>query len=248
MRLVQIEEREDSLWVGLNRPERRNALDQEMIDELHLVIDSANKGQPRILVLHSLVEGAFVSGADIAELLERDADSAMLAINAALFDKLERFRWPTIAVVDGYALGGGCELAMACDFRFASERGKFGQPELSLGILAGAGGNWRLPELVGISMARQMLYAGRVLDSMEALDYGLVDQVYNHQELLSKVDEYVAVIASKSWRALELTKLSVASQRKATTSLDVIAQALLFESEDKRIRMGKFLNKKGKSS
>ena len=95
MKLVQIEEREDSLWVGLNRPERRNALDQEMVDELHQVIDSANKGLPRILVLHSLVEGTFVSGADIAELLERNADSAMLAINAALFDKLDRFRWPT---------------------------------------------------------------------------------------------------------------------------------------------------------
>lgn len=248
MRFVQIEERGDSLWVGLNRPERRNALDQEMVDELHQVVDDANKGKPKILVLHSLVEGTFVSGADISELLNRDADSAMLAINASLFDKLERFRWPTIAVIDGYALGGGCELAMACDFRFASERCKFGQPELSLGILAGAGGNWRLPELVGISIARQMLYAGRVLDSKEALDSGLVDRVYSQQELLPKVDEYVSAIASKSWRALELTKLSLASQRRPTTPLDVVAQALLFESDDKRIRMGEFLNKKGKSS
>lgn len=248
MGLVQIEERGNCLWVGLNRPEKRNALDQEMVDELHQAIDLANRGQPRILVLHSMVEGIFVSGADIGELLRRDADSAMLAINAALFEKLARFRWPTIAVVDGYALGGGCELAMACDFRFASERAKFGQPELSLGILAGAGGNWRLPELVGISIARQMLYAGRMLDAEEALGYGLVDQVHSHQELLPKVDEYAAVIAAKSWRALELTKLSISSQRKETTSLDVIAQALLFESEDKRLRMGEFLNRKGKSS
>lgn len=245
MGLVEIEERGDSIWVGLNRPEKRNALDQEMVDELHRVVDNANRGQPRVLVIHSLVEGTFVSGADIGELLQRDADSAMLAINAALFEKLERFRWPSIAVVDGYALGGGCELAMACDFRFASERSKFGQPELSLGILAGAGGNWRLPELVGISIARQMLYAGRLLDSQEALSYGLVDHVYSHKDLLLKVNEYVSVIAAKSWRALELTKVSIASQRKATTSLDVIAQALLFESDDKRIRMGEFLNRKG---
>jgi Enoyl-CoA hydratase/isomerase len=102
----------------------------------------------------------FAAGADIAELHERDADAALLAINAGLFDRLEAHRWPTIALVDGPALGGGCELALACDLRLVSEHAVFAQPELALGILAGAGANWRLPHLAGIGVARRMLYTG----------------------------------------------------------------------------------------
>ena len=110
--------------------------------------------------MHSTTPGIFAAGADIAELRDRDADAALLAINAGLFERLEAHRWPTIALVDGAALGGGCELALACDFRLATERAVFGQPELSLGILAGAGANWRLAQLAGLGTARRMLYTG----------------------------------------------------------------------------------------
>ena len=115
-----------------------------------------------------LVPNVFVSGADIAELLSRDADAALRAINIDLFDRLEGHRWPTIAAIDGWALGGGCELALACDFRVASETSVFGQPEADLGIIAGAGGNWRLAQLIGLGAARRMLLAGDRLDAQQA--------------------------------------------------------------------------------
>src|ERR1700686_5637479 len=110
----------------------------------------------------------FAAGADIREVRDRDAEAALLGINARLFERLEAHRWPTIALVAGAALGGGCEMALACDFRIASPRAVFAQPELSLGILAGAGGNWRLAQPVGLATARRMLYAGAPLDATSA--------------------------------------------------------------------------------
>ncbi|TAN31232.1 MAG: enoyl-CoA hydratase/isomerase family protein [Actinomycetota bacterium] len=243
---VKTQYRDDAIYVGLDRPEKRNALDEQMVEELHEVLDTAVRGEPKVLVLHSLVENIFVSGADISELLDRDADSAMRSINAGLFEKLERFRWPTIAAIDGYALGGGCELAMACDFRIASTRARFGQPELDLGILAGAGGNWRLPQLVGIAMARRLLYTGEIIDAEKALSVGLIDDIFAPDELMDSVQKLVDTIGRRSWRALELTKLSLGVNRQPTTTFDIIAQALLFESDDKRARMQAFLDRKGK--
>ena len=246
MSTVKTQYRDGAIFVGLDRPEKRNALDEQMVAELHEVLDLAVRSEPKILVLYSLVENIFVSGADISELLNRDADSAMRSINASLFEKLERFRWPTIAVIDGYALGGGCELAMACDFRIASPRARFGQPELDLGILAGAGGNWRLPQLVGIAMARRLLYTGEIIDADKALSVGLIDEIVPADELMDSAQKLVDTISRRSWRALELTKLSLGVNRHPTTTFDIIAQALLFESEDKRTRMQAFLDRKSK--
>ncbi len=246
MSTVKTQYRDGAIFVGLDRPEKRNALDEQMVEELHEVLDAAVRSEPKILVLHSLVENIFVSGADIGELLNRDADSAMRSINASLFEKLERFRWPTIAVIDGYALGGGCELAMACDFRIASPRARFGQPELDLGILAGAGGNWRLPQLVGIAMARRLLYTGEIIDADKALSVGLIDEITPANELMDSAQKLVDTISRRSWRALELTKLSLGVNRQPTTTFDIIAQALLFESDDKRTRMQAFLDRTSK--
>ncbi len=246
MSTVKTQYRDGAIFVGLDRPEKRNALDEQMVEELHEVLDAAVRSEPKILVLHSLVENIFVSGADIGELLNRDADSAMRSINASLFEKLERFRWPTIAVIDGYALGGGCELAMACDFRIASPRARFGQPELDLGILAGAGGNWRLPQLVGIAMARRLLYTGEIIDADKALSVGLIDEITPADELMDSAQKLVDTISRRSWRALELTKLSLGVNRQPTTTFDIIAQALLFESDDKRTRMQAFLDRSSK--
>jgi enoyl-CoA hydratase/carnithine racemase len=171
----------------------------------------------------------FVAGADIAELLERDAEIGMRGVNAILFERLEERRWPTIAAIDGAALGGGCELALACDLRVASERSKFGQPELGLGILAGAGGNWRLAQAVGVP---------------EAHAAGLVDLVVPADDVIDAAVEYAGRIAKQSWRALELTKVAMRLHRPATTLYDMTAQALLFESEDKKARMTAFLEER----
>jgi enoyl-CoA hydratase len=228
-------------WIGLNRPEKHNALDQAMVDEMDAVLAEARR-QPSILLVHSAAPGMFAAGADIAELRDRDADAALLAINAGLFERLEAHRWPTIALIDGPALGGGCELALACDFRVASPNATFAQPELSLGILAGAGANWRLAQLVGIGTARRMLYTGARLTAEQALAAGLVDDVV--EDLPARGTELAATIAKRSWRALELTKLALRSRRPATTTFDIAAQALLFDGDDKYTRMTKFLERR----
>ncbi len=236
--------REGALWwVGLDRPQRHNALDEAMVGELDAVLASARR-QPCILVLHSTTPGMFVAGADLVELRERGADAALLAINAGLFDRLEAHRWPTIALIDGPALGGGCELALACDFRLGSANAVLAQPELSLGILAGAGANWRLAQLAGLGTARRMLYAGARLTAEQALAAGLLDEVV--ADLPARGRELGSAIATRSWRALELTKLALRSQRAATTAFDLAAEALLFEGVEERARIDEFLERRSR--
>ncbi len=228
-------------WIGLNRPDKRNAIDQATSDAFSAALDDARK-QPCVLIVHSTTPGIFAAGADIAELRDRDADAALLAINAGLFEKLEAHRWPTIAAIDGAALGGGCELALACDLRVASGQAFFAQPELSLGIIAGAGANWRLAQAAGQQVARRMLYAGARLSAAEALTAGLVDELAEDPSAAAAA--LAGKIARQSWRALELTKLALRSHRPATTTFDVAAQALLFGTQDKHDRMTAFLNRR----
>jgi enoyl-CoA hydratase len=228
-------------WIGLNRPDKRNAIDLAMSEAFAAALDDARK-QPCVLIVHSVTPGIFAAGADIAELRDRDADAALLGINASLFDKLEAHRWPTIAAIDGAALGGGCELALACDLRVASDQAFFAQPEPSLGILAGAGGNWRLAQAAGQQVARRMLYAGARLSAADALAAGLVDEVADDLEAAARA--LAGKIARQSWRALELTKLALRSHRPATTAFDAAAQALLFGTQDKYDRMTAFLERR----
>jgi enoyl-CoA hydratase len=241
MSLIEVRDEGDIRWIGLNRPDKRNAIDQATSNAFSAALDDA-RTRPCVLIVHSVTPGIFAAGADIAELRERDADAALLAINAGLFEKLEAHRWPTIAAVDGPALGGGCELALACDFRIASPRAYFGQPELSLGILAGAGGNWRLAQAAGQQVARRMLYTGARLTAAEAVDAGLADELADDPSAAAVV--LAGKITRQSWRALELTKLALRSHRPATTTFDVAAQALLFSSQDKYDRMTAFLDRR----
>jgi enoyl-CoA hydratase/carnithine racemase len=243
MSVVEIRDEGAIRWIGLNRPDKRNAIDQDMVDLLSAALDDARK-QPCILVVHSTSPGMFAAGADIAELRDRDADAAFLAINVGLFEKLEAHRWPTIAAIDGAALGGGCELALACDLRVASGNAYFAQPELSLGILAGAGGNWRLAQAVGQQVARRMLYAGARLSAADALSAGLVDELADDPEAGARA--LATAITRQSWRALELTKLALRAHRPATTTFDITAQALLFTSQDKYDRMTAFLERRNR--
>lgn len=233
---------DDVVTIGFDNPDRRNALDEATVEQLDAVLND-NRVDPTILILHSTTPGMFVSGADIAELRDRDAGDALRSINAGLFDRLEAHRWPTIAAIDGYALGGGCELALACDLRLATPSSSFGQPEPGLGIIAGAGANWRLRELVGLGLARRMLYSGERLDGAAALEAGLVDRLVEPDLLLADAVELAQKIGRNSWRALELTKLALRQHRPATTGFDLAAQALLFESDEKRERMDRFLDR-----
>lgn len=238
---VHTERRGNVFLIGLNRPDKHNALDQAMVEEFERALIEARR-EPCVLVVHSTTPGVFAAGADIGELVNRDADAALRGINAGLFDRIEAHRWPSIAVIDGPAYGGGCELALACDLRIASPNARFAQPELGLGILAGAGANWRLPQTVGLPTARRMLYVGEVLNEKQALIAGLVDAVHPADDLLDQAIAVADRVASRSWRALELTKLALRQHRPATTAFDIAAQAVLFDSEDKRQRMTSFLD------
>ena len=222
--------------IALDRSEKRNALDEATVNEVHAVLDEV-VAEPAVVVVESTTPGIFASGADLRELLDRDAESALRRINIQLFDRIERLRWPTIAGVDGPAVGAGCELALACDFRIATPEARFGQPETSLGIIAGAGGNWRLASVVGLQVARRMLLFGETLDAARASEVGLVDWIAARDALDDELRRVTGAIASRSWRALELTKLALRQASRPTDSFDVVAQALLFEGEEKRERI-----------
>lgn len=239
-----VEERPDRMIVTLNRPEARNAISGRMVAELHEVC-SLLEQEPRLLLLTGQGR-VFAGGADIAELLRRGRDEALQGINSRLFDRVRRLPMPTLAAVDGWALGGGAELAYACDLRIAGQDAVFGNPEPGLGILAAAGACWRLPELVGESVAKQVLLAGRNLDAQAALASGLVIDVVPPERLLDAAHALLDSMARSSAAALRLTKLVVDSPG-AHPVADDLAQAVLFEGEDKKDRMLRFLEKRSRA-
>jgi enoyl-CoA hydratase len=243
---VQVAQRGNAVWIGLNRPDKRNALDLATSRALRDVFEEAQAAGPAVLVLHSTTPGIFVSGTDIADLVERRAEEALNPVNVRLFEQLASFRWPTVAVIDGPAFGGGLELALACDLRIGTPAARFATPEPSLGILAGAGGNHRLSRLTGFAVAQRMLYAGDVVDAEAALAAGLIDRLAPAAELDAAVDALVESIARRSWRALELTKLALRMGQRDTTSFDLAAQGLLYESEDAAARLSAFMDRRSR--
>lgn len=239
-------------WITLHRPEVKNAIDQGMIDELGQALDLVDADRELKVIVLTGGEDAFAAGADIAQLVERDVEDALRRINAALFRRLEEHPLPSIAAIAGYALGGGCELAMACDIRIAADTAKLGQPEVGLGILPGAGAIQRLPRLVGLGRAKELIMTGRIIDAQEAERIGLVNRVVPAAELLETASKTAERIAKQSSLAVRVSKLALnASARPspAFETLDVLGQAVCFESEDKKARMRAFLDRKknGKS-
>ncbi|MFF4586014.1 enoyl-CoA hydratase/isomerase family protein [Streptomyces sp. NPDC001388] len=239
---LSVEEHADRVVVTLCRPAARNALDSRMIAELHRVCEDLER-TPRLLLLtgHG---GVFAGGADIAELRRRGRDEALRGINSRLFERVRGLPLPTVAAVPGWALGGGAELAYACDLRIAGPDAVFGNPEPGLGILAAAGACWRLRELVGESVAKQVLLAGRTLDAGAALACGLVMDVVPAGRLIDEAHAVLDRMSRSSALALRLTKL-VTDAAGAHPVADDLAQAVLFESPDKEERMTRFLEKKG---
>lgn len=238
---IRIEERADHLRVTLDRPEVKNAINLELVEALHEVCTRLERG-PRLLVLAG-GKGIFAAGADIAELRERDRHDALSGINSGLFDRIARLPMPTVAVVNGAAIGGGAELAYACDFRIGTPRAKFANPEVGLGIIAAAGACWRLVELVGEPLAKEILLAGRVLEADEALAEHLLTQVVAEEELDDAVDAFVRRLGRAEPLALRLTKTAVHSPRESHPVIDNVVQAVLFETEAKHRRMTAFLEK-----
>ncbi len=245
---VLSERRGDAVLVTLNAPERRNAIDQEMVDGLHAVLDDLEHDESvAALVLTGAGDKAFAAGADIAQLRDRTSADAMKAINSGIFNRVEEFPAPVIAAIKGYALGGGCELAIACDLRCAGESAKLGQPEVKLGIIPAAGGTYRLPRLVGLGRARELVYTGRMVDAEEALRIGLVNRVVPDAEVVDAALAMAGEIAKNGRLAVRGAKRALnALSRPGHESAVVFessTQAVLFDSDDKRARMTAFLDK-----
>ena len=240
-----VEEREDRIHVQLNRPEVRNAIDQAMVDELHAVCAVLER-QPRIMILSGTQvngKGIFASGADIAQLRERRREDALAGINSTIFNRIAQLPMPVIAALDGYALGGGAELAYAADFRLATPSVKIGQPETNLGIMAAAGATWRLKELVGEPLAKEILLAGRILGAQEALAVHLVTEVHEADVLIDAAHALADRIGAQDPLAVRITKSVFHTPREVHPVIDTIAQGILFESEAKFDRMQAFLDK-----
>lgn len=241
-RTLRVDEQADRVVATLDRPEVRNAIDAAMVAELHELCASL-EAHPRVLVLHG-AGGVFAAGADIRQLRERRREDALAGINSGVFERLAALPLPTVAAVDGHALGGGAELAYACDFRIGTPRARFGNPEPQLGILAAAGASWRLRELVGLPLAKEVLLAGRVLDGAQAHGAGLISELVEPDALLPAAHALVDRVLRSDVLALRLTKLALQAPPGAHPRFDDVAQAVLFESEAKHQRMTDFLERR----
>jgi len=240
-------ERDDArVEITLNRPEARNALDLEMVDALHAALGKLEVDRSvGVLIFLGAGEKAFVAGADIAQLKDRDALDSLAGINARLFERIERFPQPTIAAVQGYALGGGCEFALACDLRVAGETARFGQPEVGLGIMPAAGGTQRLPKLIGLSRAKEWVLTGRLIEAEEAERVGLVHRLVSDDKVLEEARQLARELLRQGPLALRMAKLALNASFSGEVgfTLESVGQALLFDSTDKHERMEKFLSR-----
>jgi enoyl-CoA hydratase len=232
----------------VNRPAVRNALDTETVREMHAALDEARAARATVLVLTGAGEKAFVSGADIRAIRERRRDDALASINSRLMSAVEAHDAVTIAAVNGYALGGGCELALACDLRIAAENAVFGLPEPTLGIIPGAGGTQRLPRIVGLGRAKEMILTGSRWNAREALAYGLVSEVVPAAELMTAARAMAERVLALGPLAVRLAKAAVNASLQmplaAGLAFESTAQAITFESADKQEGTTAFLEKR----
>ncbi|MBK9294131.1 MAG: enoyl-CoA hydratase/isomerase family protein [Oligoflexia bacterium] len=234
----------------VNRPKALNALNVQTIIDFEKALDKIEQDRElRCLVITGSGDKAFVAGADIVEM------SKMTSIQAkefsqkgqGIFRRLEILRIPVIAAVNGYALGGGCELACACDFIYASEKAKFGQPEVALGLMPGFGGTQRLARFVGLANARELIYTGRQINAQEALRIGLVNKVCEPEKLMNEVLECAKIISKQAPLAVAASKeaindgFDVAIDKGLGFEVDLFSD--LFESEDVKIGTKAFIEK-----
>lgn len=232
----------DRVVATLDRPATRNAIDLEAIDALHALCAELER-DPAILILTGS-GGAFASGADIAELRERRAADALEGINTHAFSRIAALPMPVIAAIDGYALGGGAELAYAADIRIGTPRTRLGNPETGLGIIAAAGATWRLPHIIGSARATELLLTGRVIGADEALAWGLLSSVHEPDELLAAAHELADRIAANDALATRHTKTALRADADAHPRIELALQAELFERPEKVARMTAFLERR----
>lgn len=245
--LVEVVER--VAVVTINRPQVRNALSRQVQLDLGSALAALRDDDGvGAVVFTGAGDKAFVAGADITQLRDYTLGTGLASDLQRLFDRIEDFPKPTIAAVGGYALGGGCELAMACDIRIASTRARFGLPETALSVLPGAGGTQRLARLIGTGRAIEAILTGRMLSAEQSLAAGLVTDVVQPEELLASARETARTILARGPLAVQLAKLVVRSGMDADQHtgqvIERLAQALLYTTDDKREGAEAFLAKR----
>jgi len=237
-------------YITINRPEQRNALNKETLDEIYSTLEEWRTDNTiGCVVFTGKGEKSFAAGADIGQLKQRTSlDVLKSGGMQQLYDYIEAYEKPTIAMVNGFALGGGCELAMACDIRIASTNAKFGLPELNLSIIPSAGGTQRLARIVGKGKALEMILTGKMIDAEEACRIGLVSETVPPERLQEKVEEMAGQILSKGPLAVKLAKLAVnlgyETDMKSGLMIERLAQAVLFSTDDKQEGTMAFLEKR----
>ena len=247
---IRYEKKDNIALVTIDRPEALNALNSTVIAELEQVVtELENDGTVRAMILTG--EGrSFVAGADIGEQYPLDLDGGRRwgQRGSALFRRMERLEFPTIAAVNGFALGGGCELAMSCDIILASEKAKFGQPEVGLGITPGFSGTQRLPRRVGVAKAKELIFSGRMVKADEAERIGLVNAVYTPEALLDGAMEMARSFAKNAPIAVKYAKACIDRGMQTDIDSGIACEnelfAMCFATADQKEGMGAFLEKR----
>jgi enoyl-CoA hydratase len=250
MGLVKYEKRGHLAIITMENKAKLNALSLSFIGEIAEAFSNVENDREIYVCILTGCEKAFIAGADISEMVHLSGPESLYWGKAAseLGNMIENSRVPVIAAVNGFCLGGGNEVAMSCDIRYASEKAKFGQPEVGLGITPGAGGTQRLPRLIGAGKAKELLYTGRVIGAQEAYEIGLVQKVVPHEELMDACIALANEIMANAQIAVQETKkcvdMGLNSSIQAGVSYEQQAFAVCNSSEDKKIGMNAFLEKK----
>lgn len=250
METLLIERGERVVTLTLNRPDKLNALNQELLGNLTRAVAGLAQNPPRAVLLTGAGTKAFSAGVDIDEMSGMTTAQAKerADLGHALCAAIEMLACPVIAAVGGFALGGGCELALACDFIYASDRAKLGQPEVNLGVIPGFGGTQRLARRVGIGRARELIYTGAIIDAQKALAMGLVNEVVPHDDLSSRARTLADQIAEKAPLAVAQAKRvllrGVPGDLALANELEAQAFAALFGTEDQKEGMKAFVEKR----
>ncbi len=250
MGFVKLERQGHIGVLTIDRAEALNALNSAVLEELDRVLDEIEADEGLYVVILTGAGRAFVAGADIAEMKEFSSIDGKRfgARGGQVFLKLEQLSKPVIAAVNGFALGGGCELAMSCDIRLASEKAKFGQPEVGLGITPGFGGTQRLPRIVGVSRAMELILTGKIIGAAEAMGMGLVSAVYPPEELMDKAMELANAICQNAQIAVceskKCIRMGMQTDIYTASAFEAEAFGVTCGTEDKNEGMGAFLEKR----
>lgn len=249
---IIFEKNDNVAVIKINRPKALNALNSDTLVELDKVIDEISKDESIYAVLLTGEGKAFVAGADISEMQKLNSLQGRQfgILGNKVFRRLEMLEKPVIAAVNGFALGGGCELSMSCDIRIASSKAKFGQPEAGLGITPGFGGTQRLSRLIGEGMAKQLIYTGEVIGAEEALRIGLVNKVVEPENLLKEAMDMAEKIAKNAPIAVKLCKSAINKGMQMDIDSGIMYEGevfgLCFSTEDQKEGMTAFLEKRDK--